>query len=143
MPHTIYHDLEISATADNIYNTITSAEGLEKWWTLKSTGMPIIGGLYTFYFSPEYDWTARVINCEANRYMEWTMVDSDADWNKTHLIFKIQSLSQSCLLSFEHRGWQELNDHFKKSSYCWALYLRCLKRYLETSEIVRYNDRTK
>jgi uncharacterized protein YndB with AHSA1/START domain len=143
MAYTIYHNVEINTTADNIYNAITSADGLEKWWPLKSTGMPIIGGIYTFYFSPEYDWTAQVTHCEANKYMEWAMVESEEDWHQTSLVFKIEPFAQVCILSFEHRGWREANDHFRRTSYCWALYLRCLKLYLETSETVRYNDRTK
>jgi uncharacterized protein YndB with AHSA1/START domain len=143
MAYTIYHNVEINTTADNIYNAITSADGLEKWWPLKSTGMPIIGGVYTFYFSPEYDWAAQVTHCEANKYMEWTMLQSDEDWHQTSLVFKIEPSTQVCILSFEHRGWREANDHFRRTSYCWALYLRCLKLYLETSETVRYNDRTK
>ena len=33
------------------------------------------------------------------------------------------------------------NDHYKISSYCWAMYLRILKRYVESGEEVPYENR--
>ena len=38
-------------------------------------------------------------------------------------------------------GWLEANAHFRRSSYCWAMYLRLLQRYLEQGETVPYADR--
>jgi hypothetical protein len=40
--------------------------------------------------------------------------------------------------TFAHRGWPEANDHYRTSSFCWAMYLRLMKRHLETGEQVPY-----
>jgi hypothetical protein len=42
---------------------------------------------------------------------------------------------------FHHRGWPLANEHYKTSSYCWAMYLRLLKRHVERGELVPYEDR--
>lgn len=34
-------------------------------------------------------------------------------------------------VNFSHVNWAEANDHFKHSSFCWALLLNGLKNYLE------------
>ncbi|MCH8956850.1 SRPBCC domain-containing protein, partial [candidate division KSB1 bacterium] len=35
----------------------------------------------------------------------------------------------------------EANEHYRVSCYCWAMYLRLLKRYVEHGETVPYEDR--
>ncbi len=44
-------------------------------------------------------------------------------------------------VSFYHMGWPENNEHFRISCYCWAMYLRILKRYIEYGEKVPYKSR--
>lgn len=39
-------------------------------------------------------------------------------------------------MKFHHVGWPEANDHYRTSCYCWAMYLRLLKRYVELGETV-------
>jgi hypothetical protein len=38
-------------------------------------------------------------------------------------------------------GWPVDNEHWRISCYCWAMYLRLLRRYLEHGEIVPYERR--
>ncbi len=42
---------------------------------------------------------------------------------------------------FYHRGWPVETEHYRISCYCWAMYLRVMKRYLEHGEIVPYERR--
>jgi hypothetical protein len=41
-------------------------------------------------------------------------------------------------VNFYHTGSPQKNEHFKISIYCWAMYLRILKRYVEFGEQVPY-----
>jgi uncharacterized protein YndB with AHSA1/START domain len=140
--HTIYHNVEIITSPDFLYHAITSAEGLEKWWTLHSSGIPAKGEEYNFYFSPEYDWKAKVTKCEANKLIEWTITEADEDWKDTILSFVIVEKNNKCLLRFEHQKWREADDHFRQTSYCWAMYLKCLKDFLESSVVLPYLKRS-
>lgn len=138
----IYHDIEIKATQEAIYEAITSPSGLNAWWTLKSAGEPSIGNEYNFFFSEDYNWFAVVQNISANESIIYRMTQATDDWIGTILSFEIISQSESLsLLRFEHRGWKEITEHYRRTSYCWALYLSCLKEYLEKGIIKSYELR--
>jgi hypothetical protein len=42
---------------------------------------------------------------------------------------------------FHHLGWPEANEHYRISCFCWAMYLRIMKRNLEYGETVPYERR--
>jgi hypothetical protein len=42
---------------------------------------------------------------------------------------------------FSHIGWPTLSEHFAVSSFCWAMYLRIMRRALEYGEDVPYDAR--
>jgi hypothetical protein len=42
---------------------------------------------------------------------------------------------------FHHTGWPQSNDHYRISCYCWAMYLRLLKRNVERGEVVPFGQR--
>jgi hypothetical protein len=44
-------------------------------------------------------------------------------------------------LRFGHLGWRGATAHYQTSAYCWAMYLRILKRYVEFGEHVSYDRR--
>lgn len=66
---------------------------------------------------------------------------SDSDWQGTRLAFSLQPGDAETLVEFRHAGWREPNLHFRQSSHCWALYLRLLRRFVESGEVVPYRDR--
>jgi hypothetical protein len=41
-------------------------------------------------------------------------------------------------VQFWYRGWPDPNAHYRTSSFRWAMYLRLLKRWAETGEVVPY-----
>ncbi len=45
------------------------------------------------------------------------------------------------LVRFSHTGWPEDNDHYRISSFCWAMYLRLMKKYVEEGTIVEFRKR--
>lgn len=137
----IYHDLTIRCSKAELLSTCSSPKGLDSWWTKSSEGKAELGESYRFYFDPDYDWYARVIE-KTDNSVGFEFTDADKDWKGTRLFFRIESLEPNLQwLRFEHLGWPELNDHYKRSSFCWAMYLRLMKRYIERGEIVEYEER--
>jgi hypothetical protein len=55
--------------------------------------------------------------------------------------FSLESSGSSTKVHFYCKGWPLLNEHHRISCYCWAMYLRILRRYVEYGEIVAYEDR--
>ena len=50
-------------------------------------------------------------------------------------------MADSTQLRFAHLGWPQVNEHYRVSSFCWAMYLRLLRRHLEAGELVPYERR--
>lgn len=137
----ILQDFPIKAEADRVFDAITSPEGLDHWWTVRSAGQPIAGTEYKLWFGPDYDWAARVTRAERPIRFELEMVATDEDWNGTRVGFDLEPNGESTRVRFHHTGWPQANEHFRISCHCWAMYLRILRRYLEHGEVVPYEDR--
>jgi len=137
----IYHDLVIKSSPDKVFAGISTSEGLDSWWTKSSEVSAEVGAVCTLNFGPGYVWNALVTKCETDKIFELQMTDADPDWTGTLVGFKISPANAGTLLSFYHTGWHEINAGYKFSSYCWAMYLRILKRNVEFGEEVAYEKR--
>lgn len=137
----ILHDLPIQAPRARVFETITSPAGLDRWWTKRSSGVPSTGALYTLLFGEQHDWRARVARCEPPFAFELEITQAEPDWMGTRVGFELVEKGAATQLRFHHAGWSEASEHYRISSFCWAMYLRVLKRYLEQGETVPYDDR--
>ena len=73
---------------------------------------------------------------------EIALIKADSDWLDSTIRFELASSGdQAVQLKFHHQGWNQANDHYYISCYCWAMYLRLMKRYVEFGEFVPYPDR--
>jgi hypothetical protein len=61
----IFHDLPIKVSPDRVLNAISTPQGLDAWWTKKSSGRPAEGEEYELWFGPQYNWRALVTKCVA------------------------------------------------------------------------------
>ena len=137
----IVHDFPIKATAQRVFRGISTPEGLDTWWTKKSAGIPALGNEYALWFGPDYDWRAVVSRCVPGKEFELRMTRAQEDWSPTRVGFDLEEKNGVTQVRFHHLGWPEPNEHFRISCYCWAMYLRHLKRNIETGIVVNYEDR--
>ena len=138
----IFHRFPINALVEKVFNAVSTTDGLDNWWTKSSKGIPHVGETYELFFSPEYIWTAVISKCIPNKEFEFTMQESDDDWMNTKVGFKLTSKNNNITeVEFYHTCWPESNQHYKISNYCWAMYLRILKRYIEFGEKIPYEER--
>jgi len=137
----ILHDFPIAAPADRVFAAVATPEGLDEWWTLGCEGAPSVGASWRLDFGPGYVWTADVRVLDLNRAIEWEMLDADADWRGTRVGFELEPAGTRTQVRFRHTGWREANDHFRSTSFCWAMYLRVLKRFVELGEHTAYEVR--
>jgi len=140
MPN-IQHDLAVKAEPGTVYDVITTPEGLDQWWTRKASGRAEVGQEYELWFGPEADWRARVTEAVPGRGFAVEMTGADADWLGTRVRFVLEPAEGGTMVRFSHSGWRSENEHFRVSSYCWAMYLRLMRRYAEAGEQVPYEDR--
>ena len=120
---------------------MATSGGLEKWWTKKSSGKPVVGEEYALGFGPDYNWKAIVSKYVPGKEFELQMTTSDPDWEGTRVGFQVNEKQGVSQVKFYHQGWPSVNEHYRISTYCWAMYLRVLKRWLEKGEEVPYESR--
>lgn len=137
----VLHDLPIKAPLVRVFQAVSTAPGLDCWWTKRSAGKPAEGAEYELWFGPEYDWRAQVTRCVPDSEFELQMTRADADWIGTRVGFHLKERNGATWLQFHHTGWPSANEHYRISCNCWALYLRILRRHLEFGESVPYESR--
>lgn len=137
----IHFSLPIQRDRETVYDTLVTADGLNEWWTQDANGAPRLGAQYQFGFGPDQTWHGTVTVCEPGRAFEWTMEHTDVDWDGTRVGFRLKTGVTGTVVDFYHCDWPRINDHFRGSAYCWAMYLRVLRRFLEQGERVPYAQR--
>ncbi|HZS60031.1 MAG TPA: SRPBCC domain-containing protein [Gemmatimonadaceae bacterium] len=135
MANDIIQDFLIHAPASKVFHGISTPEGLDTWWTQTSSRH---GNEFDLGFGPGYEWRARIVKSVPDREFELELTRADDDWTGTKVGFVLEGDTQ---VRFHHTGWPRSNDHYRISCYCWAMYLRLLKRYVERGEVVPYDRR--
>jgi len=137
----ILHDFPIKAPLDRVFAAVSTPQGLDTWWTKRSAGTPEIGAQYELGFGPEYDWRAKVTRYAPGAEVEFEMTHAGKDWLGTRVGIRLEPRSDVTWVRFHHTGWPSVNEHYRVSCNCWAMYLRILRRSLEHEEFVPYEDR--
>jgi uncharacterized protein YndB with AHSA1/START domain len=139
----LLHTFTINSSVKDVFRGISTPEGLDIWWTKTSNGKAITGTNYQLDFGENYQWEAIVTKSERNKVFELQLTKADAEWKKTRIGFVLKAKNKTTEVSFYHTGWRKKSENYKYSSYCWAMYLRILKRNIEYGEKVPYEKRLK
>ncbi len=137
----ILHQFRIDATPQKVFDAFCSANGLNDWWTARASGEPRLGGIYTFWFGPDYDWRAQVTHLVPGKEITWTMTQAMDDWMDTKVGIRLSQAGTGTLVDFFHTGWREPNDHYRISNFCWGTLLTGLKNYVEKGIVVPFEKR--
>jgi uncharacterized protein YndB with AHSA1/START domain len=137
----IFQHFPIKAPAPQVFQAVSTPAGLDAWWTERSSGGPEEGAEYSLGFGAGYNWRARVSRSIPDREFELELTGADDDWQGTRMGFQLEESDGATQVRFHHTGWPESNEHYRVSCYCWSMYLRLLKRYVERGEVVPYDDR--
>jgi uncharacterized protein YndB with AHSA1/START domain len=137
----IVHDFPIMAPIEKVFAAISTPAGFDAWWTSTSSGHAEMGAEYQLGFGPGYDWVAVVTRCTENSEFELKLTKADKDWFGSRVGFSLASKPGLTQVRFHHTGWPDVNEHYRISCYCWAMYLRIMKRNVEVGEVVAFEDR--
>ena len=138
----IYHDIRVNTSAEKLFNAVSKPEELVNWWPLKCSGEEKLDGEYNFNFTDSYDWFGKVICYKPTTAFHIQMTIASDNWNTTSFGFDIEELeNNSVQLHFWHKNWQHCNAEFKQSSFCWAMLLNGLKKYVEKGIVIPFEER--
>jgi uncharacterized protein YndB with AHSA1/START domain len=120
-----------SATLDDVYQTITTIEGLSGWWASDTTGDPTPGGVMKFRFGPG-GFDIKVLETEPAKHVLWQVVEGPEEWIGTKIRWELKQEDDFAIILFKHEGWKEDVEFMNHCSTKWAVFLLSLKSLVET-----------
>ncbi|HCJ6812841.1 TPA: SRPBCC domain-containing protein [Vibrio cholerae] len=130
----INHRIGIKASSEQVYEALTTNEGLAKWWTHDSTGAGDVGSIIKFRFNgggPDFTVTKLV----PNKTVCWRHLGTVPEsWIDTEISFHLEAKEEQTFVRFTHSNWKESSDFMAHCSTKWAVFLLSLKDMLETGQ---------
>ena len=133
----ITHGVTIRASPEQVYEALTTAEGIRSWWTRHTVIDPRVGGMGEFaFFKRAVVTRVKIDELVPPKRVAWTTISSDAPggWNGTKITFDLRAQGVDTVVAFAHRGFTQADDGFAKVTGGWWYYLLSLKQYLETGK---------
>ena len=126
--------LFIDATKEDVFNKLTSIEGLRHWWTMQTTGNAEFYSFRLHLKILQYHIQMKVINIVNNKLVQWQCTKADEDWIGTIVSFKLDTENGKTLVRFTHDKWPTHGDFFAHCNLSWAKYMLSLRLLLETGK---------
>jgi uncharacterized protein YndB with AHSA1/START domain len=125
--------LTLNASADAVFEALTTIEGLAGWWT-SVAGDGLTGGELTFSFGPASQAVMRVDAAERGVGVRWTNVACMVeDWVGTTLHFEFEALpAGGTVLRFRHAGLTPRLACYTDCKSGWDHFIPSLRAYVET-----------
>jgi uncharacterized protein YndB with AHSA1/START domain len=128
----IRHRVGIAASRHQVYEELSTKEGLARFWTRDVDGDPRVGGRLRFFFGqPEPRVVMEVVDLTPDTHVGWRCVEGPDVWVGTSLTFDLTSSEDETVLLFAHAGWREPVEFMSHCSTKWAYFLLGLKASLE------------
>jgi uncharacterized protein YndB with AHSA1/START domain len=115
-------------TPDEVYEALTTVDGLKAWWTGDTRD---VDGILQFRFG-EGGFDMKVLEAVPGKRVLWEVVDGPAEWIGTTVRFDLTESEGFTIVLFAHEGWAEPVEFMYHCSTKWATYLVSLKQYVET-----------
>jgi uncharacterized protein YndB with AHSA1/START domain len=133
-PVDILHKVGIKASAlRDVYNALTTIEGLSRWWTNDTHGDTNVGGVLQFRFHAG-GFDMKVLELHPQQHVRWEVIDGPAEWIGTRVSFDLQQQGDWTIVLFKHQGWKEPVEFMHHCSTKWGVFLLSLKALLETGK---------
>jgi len=114
-----------------VYDALTTIDGLAGWWTDQTAGSTATGGVIEFRFGPG-GFDMEVIDQQPAEHVAWKVVDGPEEWIGTTVDWRLRRDGDFTIVLFKHEGWKEPVEFMHHCSTKWATYLMSLKSLVET-----------
>ncbi|BCJ48229.1 activator of HSP90 ATPase [Actinoplanes ianthinogenes] len=129
----ILHRVGVKGAApEDVYDALTTVDGLAAWWTEKTSGDGGLGGRLEFRFPPVGGFDMEVVETRPAERVTWRVVDGPEEWIGTTIDWRLRRDGDYTIILFEHQGWKEPVEFMNHCSTKWATYLLSLKALVET-----------
>jgi len=130
----IIHRIGIACSPSEVFNALTTNEGLSQWWTTDTSGAGDAGSVIEFRFNgmgPDFE----VVELQTDSLVRWKHSGQMPEaWIGTEVSFQLSSDGKQTYVLFQHSNWQERTDFMGHCSTKWAVFLLSLKQAIETGK---------
>ena len=128
----ILHRIGIKeASPAQVYEALTTIEGLSAWWTTDTKGQAEVGGVQEFRFA-KGGFDMVVLELDPAKGVLWEVVDGPPEWIGTTVRWQLKEEDGYTIVLFAHEGWREPVEFMHHCSTKWATFLLSLKQLIET-----------
>jgi uncharacterized protein YndB with AHSA1/START domain len=127
--------VSLSASADVVFDALTTPSALTAWWT-NASGSGLAGGELRFMFGDDA-LVIRVDEAERPSAVRWTALVSEPlpDWEATTISFDVSpNQNGGSRLDFRHTGMTPQLECYNACSKGWEQYLASLADYLDSGK---------
>jgi uncharacterized protein YndB with AHSA1/START domain len=132
----LMHSVTIDAKPEEIYEAISTGEGLASFWTGDSEAEPKVGSIARFGFGgPELE--MKVEELQPDKLVRWSTYAGFPGWDGTTITWEIvPSPSGGQEVRFSHEGWptEMAQADLASVNYTWGRIAGRLKKYAETGK---------
>ena len=127
---TIHHLVDIEATGADVWNAISTADGLAQWWSTKVTApAPSVGARIEFTFAGDFNPVMEIIALDPGEKLEWRCITGHDPWANGTFRFTLAALDDS---RTRLRFWQDYavelsDDLYGTYNFNWGYYLESLR----------------
>ena len=130
----ILHKVGIKPSSPNdVYQALTTLEGLSAWWTSTTEGESAPGGVLRFRFG-NGGFDMKVLTLDPARHVLWRVVDGPEEWIGTTISFDLEQRGDWTIVLFKHADWKQPVEFMHHCSTKWAVFLLSLKSLLESGK---------
>jgi uncharacterized protein YndB with AHSA1/START domain len=130
----ILHKVGIRSSSESeVYQALTTIEGLCAWWTRDTRGESRVGAVLQFRFHGG-GFDMKVLELHPGRRVLWQVVDGPMEWIGTKVSFDIKQQGDWTIVLFKHQGWKQPVEFMHHCSTKWAVFLLSLKSLLDTGK---------
>jgi hypothetical protein len=139
----ILHKVGIkSSSLNDVYQALTTIEGLSAWWTTTTQGENKVGGVLQFRFGAG-GFDMKILELDPARRVLWQVVEGPEEWIGTKISFELSQKDDWIIVLFKQQGWKEPVEFMHHCSTKWAVFLLSLKSLLETGKGAPYPNEIK
>lgn len=122
-----------SSSLDDVYEALTTPEGLSSWWTGNTQGESKVGGALQFRFEAG-GFDMQVLELQPPKRVVWLVTDGPEEWIGTKVSWELKQEGDYTIVLFQHQGWQDPVEFMHHCSTKWGVFLMSLKSLLETGK---------
>jgi uncharacterized protein YndB with AHSA1/START domain len=127
----ILHRVGIRSSVADVYNALTTREGLAAWWTNNTQGEGQVGGVLQFRFGAG-GFDMKVLELRPGERVLWEVIDGPTEWIGTRVSWDLRQEGDYVIILFKHEHWKEPVEFMHHCSTKWGIFLMSLKSLLET-----------